>query len=326
MATPYRRRSERGFLAAVGRLLYEIRYPTTGRGKIIVTTLATLVFLFLILVAVGGFLLERVLTPPHAGETLDPTRLIGATQAISFETPDGVSHNAWFFPGVRRGPVIIALHGYRSSRSEVLTLASSLQEHRYNVVAFNFAGHGESPSKRTKLGFVEAEELRAAIQMLSRRTDINSQRIGLWGHSLGAYAALSVAVETPAVKALVLDSAYVYPADLLGIELRRIGAHWVPVLRSITRLEFWLYTFAYRSQRPEEQLDRLAGIPKLFFSGSDQPILERLTRELFDRVPGPKEQVTLSRTALAMLAEEERTAYENQVVSFFLTHLPPTAR
>lgn len=309
-------------MAALGRLLQELRYPTTGRGKIIAATLALLVFSFLSLVVIGGFLLARVLTTPHAGETLDPTQLIGSTQALNFTTPDGVSHNGWFFPGMRGGPVIIVLHGYRSSRSEILTLASALQQHRYNVLAFNLAGHGESPQTYTSLGFKETEELLAALEMLSQRPDVDGKRIGLWGHSLGGHTALSAAVSSPSVKALVLDSVYPRPVDLLRLEMERMGAGWVPALGPITRLEFRLYTFRYSPDGTEKQLDRLTGMPKLFLSGSDQPGLAELTERLYERVPGPKQYVPLPTTFLASLGAEERSNYETQVVSFFLTNLP----
>lgn len=326
MAVRYRRRSERGVMAALGRLLTELRYPTTRRGKIIAVTLATLVFSFLSLVVIGGFLLARTLTPPQAGEVLDPTRLIGSTQAVTFASPDGTTHNAWFFPGVRGGPVIVLLHGYRSSRSEVLTLASSLQEHRYNVLSFNLAGHGENPRQWTTLGYRETEELLAALDMLAQRPDIDRERIGLWGHSLGAYAAVSATARVSGIRALVLDSLYSHPADLLRLEMNRAGAELVPFLDSIARLEFRLYTYSYRRRDLGADFSRLGGIPTLYLSGGDQPALAQTTRQVYESAPEPKQYVPLPRTTLTSLAPQERTDYENHVIPFFLTHLPPTPR
>ena len=321
----YRRRSERGFGPALRRLLHEIRYPTTRRGKIIAGTLAGLVFAFLSLIVIGAFLLARILTPPHGGEALDVTQLIGTTQKLTFQTPNGLSHNGWFFPGVRGGPVLVLLHGYRSSRSEILALASSLQEPRYNVFVFNLAGHGESPLNRTTLGYEETTELLAALEMLAQRPDVNGKRIGLWGYSLGAHVALSAAVRFSGVKALVLDSVYAQPADMLRLELRRMNTHWVPLLSTMTQLEFRLYTFLYPPNNPERDFDELDGVPKLFVSGRDEPGFAELTRQLFERAPPPKELALLPRTAATALRQGERSEYENRVISFFLTHLPPTA-
>lgn len=321
--TRYGRRRERNLLAAVGRLLNEVRYPTTRRAKIIVGILAVLVFSFLGLAVVGGFFLSRALMPPQGGETLDPTSVLGNAQLVQFQTREGETYTGWFFPGLRRAPVVVICHGYRSSRSEILTLATSLQQHRYNVLAFNFAGHGESPVGYTTLGYRETEELLAALEMLAARKDIDTQRIGLWGYSLGAYAVLSAAPQFPPVKAVIVDSLYPRPSDLLRLELKRLGASGFPLLSTITTLEFHLLSLLYgREPDSVEALEHLAGTPKLFIAGDDAPELAAMTRALYQQAPGPKDLQVLPRTNVPSLVEEERRNYENLVVSFFFRHLP----
>lgn len=307
---------------AVGHLLNELRYPTTQRGKIIVGTLAAFVFSFLFLAVVGGFLLSRALLP-RAGETIDPTSFLGNVEAVEFQTPDGDLHSGWFFPGLRGAPVVVICHGYRSSRSEILTLATSLQQHRYNVFAFNFAGHGESPVGYTTLGYWETKELVAALQMLATRSDIDTERMGLWGYSLGAYSVIRAAEQFPQVKAIAVDSLYTDPRALLWLELRRAGVGDIPLVGSITVSEFRVLTVLSSARsHVAEALPQTAGIPKLFVVGDDAPGLGAMTRELYQQAPGPKELRQLPRTNMASLFEEERRNYENLVVSFFLRHLP----
>lgn len=324
MAVPrYGRRRERGLLVAISHLLSELRAPTTTRGKIIVAVLAVLVFSLLSLLVVGGLFLSRVMMPLQAAETIDPTQFLQSAQTLEFETPDGVKHNGWFFPGLRGAPVVIICHGYRSSRSEILTLATSLQQHRYNVFAFNFAGHGESPVGHTTLGYRETEELKAALQVLSTRDDIDTSRIGLYGYSMGGYAVLSVAPQVPGVKAVVVDSVYPEPKALLRLELKRLGADVIPLLSTTSVLEFRLISLLYRGQEePAEALQRMAGLPKLFITGDDAPQLAKMTQELYLEAPGPKDLVQLHHTNMPTLVENERRDYENLVVSFFLRHLP----
>lgn len=311
---------------ALGRLLSELRAPTTRQGKIIVAALAVLVFSLLSLLVVGGFFLSRVLMPLQAGETIDPTQFLGNAQTLEFQTPDGTKHNGWFFPGLRGAPVIVICHGYRSSRSEILTLATSLQQHHYNVFAFNFAGHGESPVGHTTLGYRETEELQAALQMLGARNDIDTQRIGLYGYSLGAYAALSATPTVPAVKAVVVDSAYPEPKSLLRLELTRLGADIIPLLSTTATVEFRVFSLLHRGQEEvPEALKRMTGVAKLFVAGDDAPQLAQMTQQLYDDAPGPKDLVVLPHTNMPTLVEEERRNYENLVVSFFLRHLPLVA-
>ena len=319
----YGRRRERGLLAGLSRLLGELRSPNTPRAKIIVVVLAVLVFSSLSLAALGGFFLARAMNPLQAGETIDPTLFLGNAQTVEFTGPDGLPRSGWFFPGLRTAPVLVLCHGYKSSRSEILTLATSLQQHRYNVFVFNFSGHGESPVGYTTLGIREAQELRAALDMLARRTDMDTTRMGLWGYSMGGYAVLEVAVHSPRVQAIVVDSGYPSPAALLRIELHSLGADMVPLLAPLTLLEFRL-TSVFFGGAPDvrDDLTRLTGVSKLFIAGDDAPRLADLTQELHAAAPPPKELVVLPRTNMASLMEEDRRNYENLVVSFFLRNLP----
>lgn len=324
MAVPrYGRRAERGLSAAISRLLSELRNPTTGRAKIIAVTLAIVVFSFVTLAVVSGFFLSRAMNPLQADESIDPTRFLGNAQTVEFQTPDGVIHGGWFFPGLRGGPVVVLCHGFKSSRAEILTLATSLQQHRYNVFAFNFAGHGESPVGYSTLGGKELEELRAVLEMLARRTDIDTSRIGLWGHSLGAYVALQTAPDFPGVKAVVVDSVYPRPGALLRLELARVGGNIVPLVTPMAVAEFRVVSLLYGSAGDlTATLNRTAGLSKLFLAGEDSPRLASMTQQLYAQAPGPKELAELPRTNMAAMAEEERRNYENVVVSFFFRSLP----
>ena len=319
----YGRRRDRGFTAALSRLLDEVRNPTTSRGRILVVALAALALILFALLAASGLFLSRTLKPLRAVETTTTDSFFGTAETIEFQTPDGRSHSAWFFPGLRGAPVIVLCHGYRSSRAEVMTLATSFQMHRYNVLTFNFAGHGDSPTGYTTLGNRESAELLAALEMLKTRSDVDSSRVGLWGYSLGGYAALSAAADFPGVKAIVVDSTYERPTDLLREELDRLGADIIPLVSPVAILEFRLFSVFQTSRpSPRQSLERLGGVHKLFIVSDDAGPLGGYTRELSDAAPPPKELAMLPRTNLPTLNEEERRAYENLVVRFFLANLP----
>jgi pimeloyl-ACP methyl ester carboxylesterase len=312
-------------LAALSQLLDEIRNPTTSRGRILVVVLAALALILLLLVAASGLFLSRVLKPVRTAETITTDSFFGTAETLEFTEPGGRSHSAWFFPGLRGAPVIVLCHGYNSSRSEVMTLATSFQMHRYNVLVFNFAGHGESPAGFSTLGHRESAELLAALEMLKERKDMDARRVGLWGYSLGAYAALSAAPDYPGVKAIVVDSAYHRPVDLLRMELSRLGADLIPLVSQVAVLEFHLFSLLQTSRpSPRQALERLGGVQKLFIVSQDAGPLGGYTRELAEVAPPPKEVAALARTNLPSLSEEERREYDNLVIRFFLKNLPVT--
>src|SRR5229473_1292199 len=98
--------------------------------------------------------------------------------------------------------------------TELLTLVSALQDHQYNVFVFDFAAHGVNPGITT-FGYREADEVRAAIDILAVRNDVDAARFGLWGYNLGAYAALREAENDKRIRALVLDSVYDEPKQMV---------------------------------------------------------------------------------------------------------------
>src|SRR5207244_12474875 len=75
--------------------------------------------------------------------------------------------------------------------------------------------HGNSPFRTSTLGTRETRDLLAAINTIIGRSDVNPDRVGIWGVSLGAYVALSAATESERVKTIVVDSPFQSPGSFL---------------------------------------------------------------------------------------------------------------
>lgn len=250
----------------------------------------------------------------------------GRPDSVQFTVAGLGQREGWFFPGLRGAPTIILCHGYESSKSELLTLVSALQDHQYNVFVFDFAAHGANPGMTT-FGYKEAEELRAAIDTLASRNDVDPTSFGLWGYNLGAYAALREAETDKRVRALVLDSVYDEPKQMVKVEVGNTGLGVFPFMVRSAELSFDWLNYQHKQDPPlSRRLTALSGIPKLFIEASDEQELAEMTRELFVKAPEPREQAMIPHGNFAALAEEDKRTYENRVVSFFLLHLPATGK
>ncbi len=309
------------------RILSELRYPTTLWSKLL-AGLASLVFFgFLLLTAVAAFCLYHVLMPQHTSEHIDPGGLIGHVTPTAFLGPDGVRREGWFLPGANGAPVIVLCHGYGSNRGSGLALATSLQEHRYNVFLFNFSGHGESPRSHTTLGFREADELAGAFRMLLIRDDVDRERAAVWGLSMGGYAALEAAEKIPQVKFVLADSIYSSPLDLLAYQIDQIGPGTLPLVKPYSLLLFKLLNFRYRTRVSLiHNPSQLRNLTRIFIEGNDSPEFLRMTRAIYAAVPEPKEEWVLPRSNYPTLMDEEKRGYERRVTVFFLENLPITRR
>lgn len=305
-------------------ILFELRYPTKWYTKVFTAVVALAFFVGLATLAIAGFLVYRIVKPQRTSSEINMSTFPGRPDAVQFTVAGQGNREGWFFPGLRGAPTIILCHGYESSRSELLTLVSALQDHQYNVFVFDFAAHGANPGMTT-FGYKEADELRAAINTLAARNDVDPASFGLWGYNLGAYAAMREAETDKRVRALVLDSVYDEPKQMVKVEVEDTGLSSFPFMVRSAELSFDWLNYQHKQDPPlSKRLSALAGVPKLFIEAADQPELADLTRQMYTKSPEPREQAVIPHGNFAGMGDEDKRAYENRVVTFFLTRLPAT--
>ncbi len=306
------------------QMLNELRYPSRWYTKLLMALMALAFFAVLATMAIAGFLVYRIVKPQRSSSEISMASFPGRPEVLEFEVPGGSGkREGWFFPGFRGAPTIILCHGYESSRGELLTLESALQDHQYNVFIFDFAGHGANSGIST-LGYREADEVRGAVNLLATRNDVDPARFGLWGYNLGAYAALREAENDKRIRALVLDSVYDQPKQMLKVGVERNGLGGFPFMVRAAEFSFGYLNYAHRDDPPVSmRMLALTGVPALYIQALDDPELAETTRQMFLKAPEPREQAIIPHGNFASLNDEDKRTYENRVVSFFLVRLPP---
>ncbi len=294
--------------------------------KLLTAISALIIFAVLATLAIAGFLVYRIVKPQRTSSEINLQSFPGRPDAVNFSVKDLGGREGLFFPGFRGASTIVLCHGYGSSKGELLTLVSALQDHQYNVFVFDFAAHGANDGITT-FGYREADEVRAAIDAVASRSDVDPGSFGLWGYNLGAYAALREAESDKRVRALVLDSVYDQPSQMVKVGVERQGLAGFPLMVRSAEFSFEWLNYQHRKDPPlTRNMSGLAGVPKLFLSAADDPMLAQSTREVYDKMIEPKEQATLAHGNFAGMNDDDKRAYENRVVSFYLLKLPPTVR
>src|SRR6202030_2331033 len=306
-------------------ILDELRFPSRWYTKILMALLALAFFGIVATSAIAGFLVYRIVKPQRSSSEINMDSFPGRPDAVKFSVPGG-QREGWFFPGLLGAPTIVLCHGYGSSRGELLTLVSALQDHQYNVFLFDFAAHGGN-SGATTFGYREADELRSALDAVAARNDVDPHSFGVWGYNLGAYAALREAERDARIRALVLDSVYDTPAQMVKIGVERTGLAGFPLMIRSAEFSFDLLNAQFRKEPPlSARLNTVADVPILFIQASDDPELGAISRNMYLKASGPREQANIGLGNFVAMNDDDKRAYENRVVSFFLTHLPATMR
>ena len=127
-----------------------------------------------------------------------------AYEDVSFTTSDGLTLRGWYIPSQNRAAVI-ALHGIAANRVAVMDHALMLSRNGYGVLMMDIRAHGASDGDVLPYGGDEAEDVVAASAYLQSRADVDPERIGALGLSLGAQVNILGTARTQAVKAVVAD-------------------------------------------------------------------------------------------------------------------------
>jgi dipeptidyl aminopeptidase/acylaminoacyl peptidase len=150
---------------------------------------------------------QQAMTPPPSD------RLPGAhVQWIT--TKDGLHLQAWFIPAngisrpARPAPTILHVHGNAGNMNSHVWFTEYLPAAGFNVFIFDYRGYGESQGAARKRGPL-IEDTNAALDALLSRDDIDPNRIGVYGQSLGGSIAINVMANRPEIRAAVLESPFI---------------------------------------------------------------------------------------------------------------------
>src|SRR2546422_9413196 len=226
-----------------------------------VKTLLGLLVVIALLVGGACALLYGVTHPPREKTQLDPADLLLRAEDVTFHAADGVLLSGWLVKGAPRAPVIVLCHDLGGSRSALLNSAVSLNRAGYALLVFDFRGHGLSMGSGGYLGVDEKKDVLGAIEFLATRSDLNADRIGLWGIGMGAYAGTLAALESRQIRALALDS--LYPD--VSAQLDRLMRERIPPAAHFIMPAIHLFYKPYLALRPagsmslQSSLGSLAG-------------------------------------------------------------------
>lgn len=307
------------------RRVFPAAGPSRNWGEFVVRLVLGVVILvgaiILALAGVGAGLTYYVTTASNPQEAVNPqSYLLNSYIPLNFTDHAGGEHDGWLLLGLRGAPAIILCHGYNSNRSDLLSLGTILRENHFNVYLFNF--HGPKAKERfSNLGARQASDLTAAIETVTKQPDVNPNRVGLFGTSVGGYAALVAAELDPKVKALVVDTTYSTPEAMFDSQMNRLLGGSSGLFRSLTEAEFHLASMGRGSYVMPANLPKLTGVPQLYVSGADDPPLATMTEALYNHAPQPKQLLMMEHSVSGMASEAERKEFSNQVLNFFLQNL-----
>ena len=260
---------------------------------------------------------------------------------VLFPSPDGIGLHGWFIPAKGRGSVslenadwdlgskgtIVFCHGRFGSKDPDLKYVPWFHQAGYNAFLFDFRGHGRSEGNYTSFGLHERKDLLGAIEFLRNR---GISTVGVIGFSLGGAVAISTAAQHKAIKAVVVDGAFVALRNTLaaGARERRVPSWmirylgpfiiWVAGRRVGGDLEKW---------DPIRWVDRIAPRPLfIIHGGRDQYIATEDVRRLYGKAGEPKELWIVDEAGHRRVEQMHPDEYQKRILTFFDRYLAATSK
>jgi len=139
----------------------------------------------------------------HTARAETPQANLGAAfEDVQFRTTDGLLLQGWYIPS-KNGAAVIAFPG----RSGPQKQARMLARHGYGVLLFDRRGEGESDGDPNAFGWGGERDLYAAAAYLRSRPDLDPNRIGAIGLSVGGEMLIHAAAHSDAFAAVVSEGA-----------------------------------------------------------------------------------------------------------------------
>ncbi|HCO7574801.1 alpha/beta hydrolase [Escherichia fergusonii] len=233
-----------------------------------------------------------------------------SAESVEFTAKDGTRLHGWFIPSAT-GPAenaiatVIHAHGNAGNMSAHWPLVSWLPERNFNVFMFDYRGFGKSKGRPSQAGLLD--DTQSAINVVRHRSDVNPQRLVLFGQSIGGANMVSALGngDREGIRAVILDSTFASYSSIANQMIPGSGL------------------FMDDSYNAERFIAEVSPIPVLIIHGkADRVIPWEQGERLYDLTREPKQKINLpDGEHIDAFSERHGGVYRDQMVNFILNAL-----
>jgi fermentation-respiration switch protein FrsA (DUF1100 family) len=269
----------------------------------------------------------RLITNPIATRTLPSKRPIDFGMVyddVSITRPDGAKLVGWYVPP-KSGSVIIGLHGYKAHRGELLNESGALHRRGFGILLPAMRTHDMSDGAIITFGKFELDDIQAWYDFVLRQPNVDPQRIGMLGNSLGGTLALEFAARQPGIAAVVAHSAFSSLNDTIDTSVRFFTGMspfpFAPMIRFWAEREAGI---AVEDVDAKAWIGRISPRPVFLMQGGADVVIDVASGDrLFAAAGEPKELWFEPDIAHARFDTARPEEYERRVGQFFGKYLSP---
>jgi dipeptidyl aminopeptidase/acylaminoacyl peptidase len=220
-------------------------------------------------VLIGFMSMLTLLYAPCSQSHLTPVDYDLQAEVITISNSDGYRFQGYFIAGTN-GATIIMPPPFASGKSVRLPEATILAKHGYAVLMFESRRCADAGP--LSLGYREVDDVAAALDYLTTRSDVDSERIGIYGFSSAGATAVMAAARYPQLSAVVAEGGYGdFVNNAVGQDRRSdfLARNFIVLYRWGTYLSYrWIARLDIRMLSPVSVIDQISPRPILLIYGS----------------------------------------------------------
>jgi uncharacterized protein len=279
-----------------------------------------------LLLAGALFVVETLTRPKKLNHfdkyTFSPYELGLPAEAVTFPSLHG-DHNVsgYYISCPDATSTLLVCPGFRSRMAEFLGVAGHLWRAGYNVLVFEYYGHGNAVSAPVTLGYREINDFLGAVAYAKERAP--QIHLGALSYSMGAAVAIMSSARNTDIEALVVDSSFATHRGVVEYNFHRaFHLPSAPFAWIADYMLWWRAGYRFHQVEPLREISLISPRPILIIQGGRDSIVDpKDAALLYAAAKEPKELWLLADADHCGAYFEDREAYVKRVLEFFDLHL-----
>jgi fermentation-respiration switch protein FrsA (DUF1100 family) len=290
--------------------------------------------LVIVILLTGGMLYvsysaaDSLVHSPRAVPLDSPENYGYTYENVTFSPPDdpNLVLKAWYIAPKpeKTGATIIYVHGFQAERSWLLSQARFMIDDGYGALMLDLRNSGSSGGDTTYFGEKEWQDVAGAVNYLRTRPEVNMERLGIMGRSMGGGVVIRAAAELQVFKFVIAQSTFT--------DIKSLVSDVVPLSTGLPSFPFAPLISFFASQQSGvdvnavnsvAELQRLGDTPVMVIHGTqDDWIPYAQGQALYAAVKGPKVFYAVEGAQHYPLLEHDPVGLPKALLAFVHQYLP----
>lgn len=288
------------------------------RLAIFATGLITFVLVVILPMGVAYLYVEQVIAQPCGNRPVPLSERMEGVKPFTFAPEPGMELEGWLATGTNGAGIIILAGAYGGSNT-MYTEMQTLHAAGYTVMTYDTRSCA-NPPHHTSLGYDEKADLKAALALMLQQPEVEPDKIGVFGYSMGGATAIMTAAEDQRIKAVIASGNYA----TLDYEIHRDQSQQGLFERWqrgwVERWYEWRTGLKTEQSSPISVIGQISPRPVFLIHGANEIHLSLGTAQ-FDAAGEPKEFWLVEGAGHGGYPAVAREEYDQRPIDFFNHYL-----